>query len=189
MPNCGQIWGCSEDWLSISILITNFEFTMSPADGDIYNNVDVCKVCTWRDWSISSHSSQWRDWFSALGKIEHRHRKIHIIILKNGIIITKLLSIYGMRTFQCVDCWGMDCHFPRSYTWHATPYHKWVGKCYCFLHSVIFIHFISMAPDKSSSIISLSNRFVNFAFIQGRRSLSFQVFGVNKYRFYLKKTG
>ncbi len=40
MPNCGQIWGCSCDSrgtrLALPIFINNFEFTISPADGDFY---------------------------------------------------------------------------------------------------------------------------------------------------------
>ncbi len=85
-----------------------------------------------------------------------------IIILKNGIIITKLLSIYGMRKFQCVDCWGMDCHFPWS--WHATP--KWVEEFDCFLQAVIFIHYTFQVPASSPCPMQICDSSLNIAFIQ-----------------------
>ena len=87
-----------------------------------------------------------------------------IIILKNDVIITKSIfywwnetSAQNFNLHLCIDCWGNDCHLPWSLTWHATPYHKWVGKFDCFLQAVIFIGFIRTAPDKCPSIISKAN--------------------------------
>lgn len=49
-----------------------------------------------------------------------------------------------------IDCWGNDWHFPCSFTWHASSYHKLSGELW-FLSGVVLMKH----KENRSSITSL----------------------------------
>lgn len=92
------------------------------------------------------------------------------------IIIINLFSIDGMRkesrfpfVYLCIDCRGNGCHLPWFFTWHATSYHKWLGKFVFFRRSSSYVSLEqhhSKVPASSPRLMQIPKSSLNITFIQ-----------------------